>query len=113
MKIEDFKNRNTLNIPEDYFVELHSKITSRTCNNNATTIPKRKKPFSWRSIGYAASIVAVSLIGEYAYNRPENSLEITANEEYYDKEYIDNILANYPIDDYTFYCYLTNTDTDQ
>ena len=30
-----------------------------------------------------------------------------------DSEFIDNVLANYPIDEYTFYCYLTDTDMDQ
>lgn len=110
MKIEDFKNKNTLNIPEDYFETLHSKIVSKSCNSKTTATPKKKRVLGWKSIGYAASIAIVVFIGGFIYNSNSgNSHEIVANEEFYDKDYIENMLNNYPIDDYTFYCYLTNT----
>ena len=110
MKVEDFKKRNTLNVPEGYFEALQTKVASKTCRDNAVAA-KRERHLGWRSIAYAASIAAVALIGEFLYN--SNALhgyDLTASEEYYDKEYIENILVNYPIDDYTFYCYLTDTD---
>ena len=112
MKIEDLKNKNTLNVPEDYFDTLQFKIASKT-GNSTTPTKRRKKQFCWRSIGYAASIAIIAFIGEFVYNNSGNRYDITANEEFYDKEYIDNVLTNFPIDDYTFYCYLTNTDINQ
>lgn len=110
MKVEDLKNRNTLSVPEGYFETLQSKVASKTCRNGATAA-RRKRGFGWRSIGYAASIAAVAFFGKFLYNSyaPYGN-DLTANEAYYDKEYIENILVNYPIDDYTFYCYLTDTD---
>ena len=53
----------------------------------------------------------VEAAGEFLYNSyTPHGHDLMASEEYYDKEYIENILVNYPIDDYTFYCYLTDTD---
>ena len=110
MKVEDFKNRNTLSVPEGYFESLQSKVASKTCRDGATAA-KGKRGLGWRSIGYAASIAAVALVGEFLYNSyTPHGHDLMASEEYYDKEYIENILVNYPIDDYTFYCYLTDTD---
>ena len=34
----------------------------------------------------------------------------TGEEQSAESDYIDNILNSYTIDDYTFYCYLTNSD---
>ena len=112
MKIEDFNNKNTFSIPEGYFETLQNKIVSRTSNSNVPTTAKRKKYIGWRNLGYAASIAAAAIWGVFAYNNSESNYNIVANEEYYDNEYIDNMLNNYPIDDYTFYCYLTNTNMD-
>ena len=48
-------------------------------------------------------------IGHTLYTLNEKANHATA-EEHYEGEYIDEMLNNYPIDDYTFYCYLTGND---
>ena len=115
MKIEDFNKRNTLGLPEGYFETLQSRITSQTCNAGKAELQKRRKSFGWRSLGYVASILAVAFIGKFTYDRniTGGAADYAANEEYYEREYIESILSSYPIDDYTFYCYLTDTDLNQ
>ena len=75
-----------------------------------------------RWVGYAATIaivfaIAVGVISA-PYRNDDRQAEIIAAESTgydtgVDSEFIDNVLANYPIDEYTFYCYLTDTDMDQ
>ena len=121
MKVEDFKNRNTLSVPEGYFESLQSKVASKTCRDGATAA-KGKRGLGWRSIGYAAAmLVFVCLI---AFNGTGNKQSAGSTilaagteqtpadgtENIAEEEFMDNLLDNYPIDDYTFYCYLTDTD---
>jgi flagellar basal body-associated protein FliL len=94
MKIKDFKNKETFKIPEGYFENLQNKIASKTYNNNATIATKSKKHVNWITLGYAASIAAIAICGIFAFNKSESNYNVTASEEYYDKEYIDNILTN-------------------
>ena len=113
MKIEDFNNKNTFNLPEGYFDSLQERIASQTCKAEKAEPLKRRKTFSWRSVSYAASILLVAVIGKFAYERNNTIPDYTADTESYDREYMESMLASYPIDDYTFYCYLTDTDMNQ
>ncbi len=113
MNIEEYKNKNRFTVPQGYFDNLHERIM--------TTIPRDKKQPSKRKksvmLGrisgwsYAAAITLIFFIGGAIFQANNNTQQATANNEY-DNELIEEVLTNYPIDDYTFYCYLTNNDTE-
>ncbi len=116
MNIEErkYKNRNPFVTPEGYFQDFHDNLMK-----NLPHAPKAEVKHRTRSIGtalfkrwsYAAAIV-VLFIGTIAiYNTTEKDIaynDIASNMDYS----IDDVMDNYQIDDYTFYCYLTNNDTD-
>jgi hypothetical protein len=123
MKLEDYKNRKPLTTPEGYFTKLNSEILKATSQKD---VYPRKKEISitarMRWVGYAATIaivfaIAVGVISAPYRNDDRQAEMIAAESTGYDtgvdSEFIDNVLANYPIDEYTFYCYLTDTDMDQ
>lgn len=97
-------------VPEGYFEQLNREILSATVDRSATA-PRRKNHILGklsRVAGYAAAIALLFAVASNFF-APENwgddSIASTA-----ESEYIDNILNSYTIDDYTFYCYLTNSD---
>jgi hypothetical protein len=116
MRLENNRNKNPFITPEGYFANLNKKITEATCGNE--TLPKKKGTsivFRMRWISYAAAIVIIfSIITGVIHTQPINKNATAANstvsDEILDSEFIDNMLDSYPIDDYTFYCYLTNSD---
>ena len=113
MKLEDHKNREPFSTPDGYFIEATSKAPA--------SVPAKKRiTLGWwtRTIGYAA-ILAIAVIIADSIAKSDDSASgktVATNsiqeEQMLDNEMIDNILTNYPIDDYTFYCYLTDTDID-
>lgn len=120
MKLEDYKNRRPLTTPEGYFTKLNREILKATSQKD--THPRRKEisiSARMRWVGYAATIailfaIAVGVISvPYRNNNRHNetaAAESTGYDTGIDIEFIDNMLDNYPIDEYTFYCYLTDTD---
>ena len=111
MDINDYRKRKDLAIPEGYFEKLNQGIKDATCRS-AVAIPKRRSLTRRLAYftGYAAmvAIIATATTGILLNNGNgsiENSAIVVA--EGVDDEYIDNMLTNYPIDEYTFYCYLT------
>ena len=122
MRLEDYKNRQPFSTPDGYFEELDKKIIEATSKAPAAPLTPAKKSIrlgmyaKWMSV--AAMLVFVCLIafnGISDKQAAENTIivagmEYTASdgtESITDKEFMDNLLDNYPIDDYTFYCYLT------
>lgn len=108
MNINDYKNRSCFTTPDDYFEKLNIGIKEATCKKEA--VPSKKRNLTKRVaniMGYAAMIaivitVAISIIlNSY---KSDSVLSINGID---DSEFIDNMLTNYPIDEYTFYCYLT------
>ena len=107
------KNLNNKNkgftTPENYFSNLNREIMAATCNK---TESKKKRhialPRVAGFIGYAAMIAIVAVFAvRFVVGNTRNTTDITAYEQFDDSEYIDNMLTNYHIDEYTFYCYLT------
>ena len=95
--------------PENYFSNLNREIMAATCNK---TESKKKRPITLPRvagfIGYAAMIAIVAVFAvRFVVGNTRNTTDITAYEQFDDSEYIDNMLTNYHIDEYTFYCYLT------
>ena len=95
--------------PENYFSNLNREIIAATCNKAESK--KRRViglPKVTRIIGYAAMIAIVAVFAvRFVVGNTRNTTDITAYEQFDDSEYIDNMLINYHIDEYTFYCYLT------
>lgn len=120
--MEDYKNRQPFSTPDGYFEELNRKIIGATSKAPATAATPVKKSImlgmyaKWLSV--ATMLVFVCLI---AFNGTGNkqtagSTILAAGteqtladgtENIAEEEFMDNLLDNYPIDDYTFYCYLT------
>ena len=107
MEKQEHTKKEIFTVPEGYFEQLNRNIMDATVNGN-TTIQRRKSIFG-RVAGYAAAVAVlfVLAINILAPDNKANSENIAMSAE---EEYIDNILNSYTIDDYTFYCYLTNSD---
>ena len=124
MKLEDYKKKDPFATPEGYFEKLNSDILKATCGSSLPQEKRKKVSLvsRMRWVGYAAMIAIIATVaaGIIAvpgtdWKKGNASNEFTAgNTSEYDNsidgEYIDNMLESYPIDEYTFYCYLTDTD---
>lgn len=122
MNIESSDNRDKFTVPAGYFEEFEKKILLSTCDKkqHITTVTRKINWFKWTS--YAATVAIVATITAVAMNysiKKQKAEEIAGNalpaktnnavESAGDEEYIDNMLQSYPIDDYEFYCFATNT----
>lgn len=109
MNINDLKNKKCFTTPEGYFEQLNLGIKEATCKNSAPSPKKRSLTRRvTRIMGYAAMIAIIATVATNVIfkNTQSNNIENNfVNIE--ESEFIDNMLASYPIDDYTFYCYLT------
>ncbi len=108
MKLEDIKNKKPLTVPDGYFENLDSNIM-RMLPQKPVATPQKRRTVNLtgylRYTSYAAATLLIFFIGSTLF-KSHNS-NIANNEEYYTGEYIDEMLTSYPIDDYTFYCYVT------
>ena len=109
--------KEVFTVPDGYFEQLNRNIIKATAGNEVTA-PRRKHfvlgKFA-RITGYAAAIAILSTFAIKKFIPADNITNetsgIIANENgYSSNEYIDNIYDSYAIDDYTFYCYLTDID---
>lgn len=113
MKLEDYKGRQPFTVPDNYFEQFNSNMINMLHNEPAKKENKKRiiaLPTVARYIGYAAAVVITLAIGTTLLTKNEQNNEYISSEEYIEGEYIDEILNNYPIDDYTFYCYLTGSE---
>lgn len=124
MKLEDYKKKDPFATPEGYFEKLNSDILKATCGSSLPQEKRKKVSLvsRMRWVGYAAMIAIIATVAAGITSIPGadrkkgiSPSEFTAgNTSEYDNsidgEYIDNMLESYPIDEYTFYCYLTDTD---
>ena len=114
-----YRNTNPFTTPEGYFEQLNRNIIEATCNN--APAPKRATILNvaWRKyVSYVASAAIILFIaGGMLFNgtlsetakkpAPHQMTEAFMQDNEIDSEFIDNMLTSYPIDEYTFYCYLT------
>ena len=106
--------KDVFTVPEGYFEQLNNDILKATVGNNVAT-PRHKRHVIGRFYRLTACAAAVAILLVFAGNllAPRNNTgSNTAETEniYAENEYIDNIYDSYSIDEYTFYCYLTDTD---
>lgn len=122
MRLEDYKNRQPFSTPDGYFEELNRKIIGATSKAQAEPTTTAKKSIRLGMYSYWLSVAAmlafvclIALNGTDDYQTAESTI-LAADTEYIpddgteniaEEEFMDNLLDNYPIDDYTFYCYLT------
>lgn len=109
MRIEDH-NKNPFSTPTGYFEELNTRIIGAT--SNSEPIAKKNVVIgNWkRVLSYAAMLAIVALIaGELLSEsvRKNGNMATVQEEMSDDNEFYDTLLENYTIDDYTFYCCLT------
>lgn len=117
----DIKERNNRNnpfiVPENYFDNFHNDLMlriSKTQHKKSCNSTAKKRFFInlFKQRSYAAaSIICAFAMGALLYVSIATE-RITNNNiaEEYSYEYIDELLDNYSIDDYTFYCYLTDSE---
>lgn len=107
MEKQEHTKKEIFTVPEGYFEQLNRNIMDATVNGNIT-IQRRKNIFE-RVTSYAAAIAVLFVLAINVFKPGSNaySEKVAMSAE---EEYIDNILNSYTIDDYTFYCYLTNSD---
>ena len=122
MEFEDYRKKEPFATPEGYFTKLNSNILKATCGStphHSRSIVIRTVT-SMRWTGYAAMIAIIFAIAAGVMSIPgidkrattPRDLQATNTNEYedgIDSEYFDNMLESYPIDEYTFYSYLTDT----
>lgn len=106
--------KDVFTVPEGYFEQLNNDILKATVGNNVAT-PRHKRHVIGRFYRLTACAAATAILLVFAGNllAPRNTAgSNTAETEstLAENEYIDNIYDSYSIDEYTFYCYLTDTD---
>ena len=104
--------RHTFRVPEGYFEKLNSEILSATTERSPIKQHRREHvlgSFS-RFIGYAAAVALLFIVAKHTFMAESNGNTAWTEGSNADNEYIDNVFNSYTIDDYTFYCYLTDSD---
>lgn len=108
------KKKEPFTVPEGYFEQLNSRILQATAGKPADEHRRKSHVIGkfGRIVGYAAAIaiifgITANLIAPWHKVTGDST---TSDNTYADNEYIDNILNSYTIDEYTFYCYLTDSD---
>lgn len=116
IKYKNTKN-NPFSVPENYFKDFHRELMLRISTQQGNESHKKPKEIrlitTFKNWSYAAVITLIFIIGGTLYvSTATNNIASNNFVEEISNEYIDELLDNYPIDDYTFYCYLTNADSD-
>ena len=107
--------KNIFTTPDGYFEQLQRDIALATVesSNTGNAAPKQSKRrtlyVTWgRIAGYAAAVAMVAIVALTTGRLTGNTIQdIQANED--SNDFIEELLDSYPIDDYTFYCYLTES----
>lgn len=129
MELNNYNRKSPFITPKGYFENLEKNILKNSCGKQEANCQKRDKirTLGWlRWTSYAATVAVIATIAIYmtGKNGTENSQATIAGTEQFaaitesngsdayelDEEYIDNLLSYYPIDDYTFYSYLTENE---
>ena len=108
MNINDYKNRSCFTTPDNYFEKLNVGIKEATCKN--TAIDSKKINLTQKVLRIMSYAAMIAIVATVAINIILNNHQSNSNLSFNgidDSEFIDNMLNNYPIDEYTFYCYLT------
>ena len=109
--------KKVFTVPDGYFEQLNRNIMNATAGKGATTTQHKRFVLGKfaRIAGYAACFVIFLGIAAAVFTpekKEDGTMTTIATNENGDSEneYIDNVFNSYAIDDYTFYCYLTDID---
>ena len=110
MNLNDYKKHNSFTTPDGYFETLNKEIKEATCKNFVTE--HKRRWFTTKSVSimsYVATIAIIAVVATGIFvNTSRNSDTMFAISD--ESDFIENMLTNYPIDEYTFYCYLTGNE---
>ena len=110
MNFNDYKKHSSFTTPDGYFEKLNREIKEATCKHVATESKRRwltPKAVSIMSNVATIAIIAVVATGIFV-NTSRNSDTMFAISD--ESDFIESMLTDYPIDEYTFYCYLTGNE---
>ncbi len=104
--------KHTFTVPEGYFEKLSSEILSATVERRPIKQQHKGHVLGLfgRFIGYAAAVALLFIVAKHTFMAESNGNTAWTEGSNAQDEYIDNVLNSYAIDDYTFYCYLTDSD---
>lgn len=111
-EIKNKTEHNPFAVPDGYFEKFHDRLMASLPESPLQQQEKRRLRLlgNLRRWSYAAAVIVAFLVGGTVFHESNKATSDILAEEY-DSEYIEELLDNYPIDDYTFYSYLTSTDT--
>lgn len=102
------KKKNNFRVPQGYFEQFHDTMMEQIGNTPSKPRPIFSLGNQWK---YAAAIALLFIGGGALYIKDTiDNKQMYAQSEEYSIEFIDEMLDNYPIDDYTFYTYLTSNE---
>ncbi|MBR5893843.1 MAG: hypothetical protein IKZ37_09450 [Bacteroidaceae bacterium] len=102
------KKKNNFRVPQGYFEQFHDTMMEQIGNKPSKVHPIFGIHNQWK---YAAAIALLFIGGGALYIKDTiDNKQMYAQSEEYSIEFIDEMLDNYPIDDYTFYTYLTSNE---
>ena len=118
-KLKKFRKTNPFVVPENYFEELTKEVMGKLPEKEALFVETKKK-VRWRKfrpwIYMAAMFIAILLPLQYWFDRfPEKQVYTefpTVDTEIVGDEYIEAIVDDSMMDDYTLYRYLSDSDAE-
>lgn len=124
-KLDDIicKDQNPFSVPEGYFEQLTGTIMNKIPEKQPSETPvvhittwQRIKPWI-----YMAAMFCIIMISARYMLAPSSQTQIASQnsvadnsntDDSYTEEYIEETIMNMQADDYTVYCYLTDTDSE-
>lgn len=109
MNLKEYNKNSTFTTPEGYFEALDRNIGAATCRRQKTAMRRSLLSRVAGIMSYAAMIAVIAFVGAQFITGREQEKEnvIFAFEEFDENDIIDRMLDSYPIDEYTFYSYMT------
>ncbi|MBR4989420.1 MAG: hypothetical protein IKY85_05885 [Bacteroidaceae bacterium] len=110
MDFNDYKKHSSFTTPDGYFEKLNWEIKEATCKHVATESRRRRLTPKYVSImSYVATIAIIAVVATGIFLNTSNDSDsmFSMSDE---SDFIENMLTDYPIDEYTFYCYLTGNE---
>lgn len=119
MESRRIKEKKVFSTPDNYFEQLVKNIEKATVEKQEQANAKKLPRIGlWYKLAGCAAAIALlfTIAGNIATSGDSNNTTtalkepIEFDEQTISDEYIDQILNSCPIDDYTFYCYITDSE---
>lgn len=108
---------NPFRVPDGYFEHLTSEIMSRLPEKERSELVVQTRPTAWQRVRpwiyMAAMFVGAALIIRVASSRHPSAAEsMLADEAETEMEYVDMVVENAMLDDYSLYVYLSDAEAE-